>query len=894
MKKETVHIISHSHWDREWYLPFEQHRMRLVELFDTLFDLFDTGDDYKCFFLDGQTIVIDDYLAIKPENRDKLIKYVKEGRLLVGPWYVLQDEFLTSSESNVRNLLTGLREAKKYGEPTMVGYFPDAFGNAGQMPQLLKQAGMDAVIFGRGVKPIGPDNEVTETGDFESVYSEMNWASPDGSELFGILFANWYSNGNEIPVDEEEAKRYWEARLNGVRRFASTGEYLLMNGCDHQPVQANLAKAIETARKLYPDIEFKHSDFPTYIKAVKENSKNKLSTVTGELTSQQTDGWYTLVNTSSSRIYLKQMNRKNEVMLSSIAEPLASAASFFGAKVPAHWFDYAWKKLMQHHPHASLCGCSGDEVNREMTTRSEKSMQVTDELIKNSLKTLANAQDTSMFGENEIPFAAFNTSGWDKSGIVDAEIYLSPDYSCRWGQIFEEQEKLNVSDWCVKDTAGNLYACAIEDLGVVFDYDLPKDAFRRPYLSRKLRVTFDAPSIPAMGVCKFALCPVAKVQSGSLITGENVMENDLVKVEIAADGTFTLTDKKSGASRSGLGYYEDTGDIGNEYIYAMPKNTTPILSRGMKADIRIAEDSEFRAVYEIKHKMMIPKSADDTLEKERRHLVEFRSRKAGRSAELVETEITTTLTLERQNPMLKIKSSLDNQSSDHRLRMMFPSCMDTDTHIADSIFEAAERSNRVSKEWQNPSNCQHQQYFAGISDGKIGMTVANIGLNEYEVLPDDNNTIAVTLLRCTGEIGDWGVFPTPEAQCIGKTEVELAVMLHAGNSIESGAFAEAYKYQQPILTMQTKVHSGSNDSALIDWSGDSLALTSLKPADNGNGNIIRFVNYSGKPTTLKLKVNFPHSEIAHASVTEIADKVLGKDNITAEINPHEIYTLLIK
>ena len=203
--KTTVHIISHSHWDREWYQSFEKHRMKLIELVDNILEKAENDPEFGGFFLDGQTIALDDYLEVRPEKREQVEKCVREGKIQTGPWYILQDEFLTSGEACVRNLQVGMQEAARYGAIGNVGYFPDAFGNAGQMPQVLKQAGMDAVVFGRGVKPIGPNNEVTG-GQYESTYSEMMWASPDGTKLPGILFANWYNNGVEIPVDEAEAK----------------------------------------------------------------------------------------------------------------------------------------------------------------------------------------------------------------------------------------------------------------------------------------------------------------------------------------------------------------------------------------------------------------------------------------------------------------------------------------------------------------------------------------------------------------------------------------------------------------------------------------------------------------------------------------------------------------
>ena len=116
MENVVVHIISHSHWDREWYLPFESHRMQLVELFDNLFDLFENDPEFKSFHLDGQTIVLDDYLEIRPENRDKVQRYIDEGKLKIGPFYILQDDYLISSEANVRNTLIGQAECAKMGQ----------------------------------------------------------------------------------------------------------------------------------------------------------------------------------------------------------------------------------------------------------------------------------------------------------------------------------------------------------------------------------------------------------------------------------------------------------------------------------------------------------------------------------------------------------------------------------------------------------------------------------------------------------------------------------------------------------------------------------------------------------------------------------------------------------
>ncbi|MGE7056446.1 alpha-mannosidase, partial [Paenibacillus glucanolyticus] len=419
-QSRKAHIISHTHWDREWYLPYEKHHVRLIELMDSLLETMDKDSEYRSFFLDGQTIIIEDYLQVRPEKKEQLEKLITDGRIIIGPWYILQDAYLTSSEANVRNMQIGHQDAERYGTVAKIGYFPDTFGLTGQIPQLMQQSGIDNAFFGRGVKPTGFNNTVSDSG-YESSFSELMWEGPDGSKVLGILFANWYSNGNEVPVDEEEAKKFWDRKLADAEKYASTPELLYMNGCDHQPIQTDLPEGIRTAKKLYPDTEFIHSNFDDYLKAVREKLPQDLSSVTGELRSQRTDGWGTLVNTASARVYLKQMNQRGQTLLEKVAEPLASYASLLGKEYPHHLFTYAWKTLMQNHPHDSICGCSVDEVHREMVTRFEKSAHVAENIVDDSVRVIADAVDTTGFeqwGSDPLPLVVFNTTGWTRSGTV--------------------------------------------------------------------------------------------------------------------------------------------------------------------------------------------------------------------------------------------------------------------------------------------------------------------------------------------------------------------------------------------------------------------------------------------------------------------------------------------
>lgn len=908
-KKRTAHIISHTHWDREWYLPYEKHHVRLVALVDALLDKLDQGGEFKSFYLDGQTIILEDYLQVRPENKERLEAHIREGRILIGPWYILQDAFLTSGEANVRNMQIGHQDAKRYGEPAKIGYFPDTFGLVGQTPQLMQQSGIKNAFFGRGVKPTGFNNTVSD-GGYESSFSELIWEGPDGSKVLGILFANWYSNGNEVPTDDEEAKAFWDRKLADAEKYASTGELLFMNGCDHQPIQLDLPEAIETASRLYPDTEFIHSSLPQYLQSLEGALDRDLSSVKGELRSQRTDGWGTLVNTASARVYLKQMNQEGQALLEKVAEPLASFAHLLGKEYPHHLFTYAWKTLMQNHPHDSICGCSVDEVHREMVTRFAKSRHVAESVIDDSKQVIAESIDTSGFtayGEDPLPLVAMNTTGWARTGVISVELDAARLY-LREGFTLEEtarrMKEADLSGRVLVDEAGNKVACTVEDLGLLFGYDLPDDKFRQPYMCRRVRITFQAEDVPALGLRTYAWVRREEAASGSipqnagsLLTGHHVMENTAIKIEIAEDGSFALIDKKSGRTYRDLGVYEDTGDIGNEYMYRQPEGEQALTTKGLAAQIRVLEDTPYRASIEIRHHWEIPASADDTLDAEQRALVYYPERKAQRSKRLVPMEITTVLSLEKGGKGLKIESSLDNRAKDHRIRVLFPTDLMAAKHKVDSMFEIAVRDNEPAPEWANPSNTQHQQAFVEISDGQTGLAVANLGLNEYEVLRDGRNTIAVSLLRSVGELGDWGLFPTPEAQCLGEHtfRLELIPYGHEGSGAFN-AYTEAYQFQIPWTVCQIGVHTGPIAPLYtpLRWEGEELAFSSLKMNEETGDLLLRWYNMSNSDAELTFSPDMKSEYLYKTTILEEPAQPLSGNTaggLSLLVGPCEIVTI---
>ncbi|WP_276804248.1 alpha-mannosidase [Lactobacillus hominis] len=833
MKKKRVFIISHSHWDREWYMSFEEHHMRLVKLIDDLLYLFKHDPKFNSFHLDGQDIILDDYLAVRPEKRDEIRHWVQAGKLRVGPFYILQDDFLISPESNVRNTQYGMQKARQYGHaPVPVGYFPDTFGNMGQAPQIMKLAGLDTVAFGRGVTPTGLNNKVG-FGKFDSTYSEMWWQGANKDKVLGILFANWYSNANEIPVDERKAKKFWDQKLADAEKFASTDDLLMMNGVDHQPVQMDLTNAIAVANKLYPDYEFIHSNFEDYIKALKKDLPKDLSTISGELTSQDTDGWYTLANTASSRIYMKQKNTAMERLLEDKVEPIYLLNRKI-EKTDQDRLDYAWHELLRNHPHDSISGSGVDEVHRGMMNRYEKVKQVGRYLANAGLDSLAKKINTSTLPKTARAFLVINPADDDKKDEVKVQIEVhrelfagnTPDGAYRKCEKYLQENP----NYQLFDAYGKPVSYRIVKKFVRFGYELPERTFRIPYMASYVEVAF-SPKMKANSWQTFYLDNIEQ-DHGVVVKkdSKNLLANDYLSAEVATNGEIKIFDQNHKLnSRMQI---VDTGDIGNEYIYKQSGDgkkiifDTPITNLKRESLIDGEKLSFDQAI-------PLPVSADELLKKEQEEVIDVTHRHAGRSKELREFKVHVELTLMNESKNLAIKISGNKQIKDHRLQAIFKTDIECETHSADSIFEVEVRNNKVGKNWKNPENPQHQQCFVSVHKDGSGIVVGNFGLNEYEVSPDGKD-IAVTLLRCVGEMGDWGYFPTKDSQCQGDFTANLSVAPTDGSKpVQIAAYKKAQADQVKLITKQVKHQLGEYDLnkqyLKIDNPAFSVTATKVTP-----------------------------------------------------------------
>lgn len=802
-EKKTLHIIPHSHWDREWYLPFETHRTRLVKLFDTLIELMEKNPDYTYYHMDGQFVVIEDYLEIRPQMKDRLLALIKADRIQVGPWYILQDEYLTSGEANVRNMLYGIKLCKNFGaDPVMSGYFPDAFGNISQAPQILRGFDIDNAIFGRGLNDMGADNVVVKQNGITK--SEMLWQSPDGSEVIGIMFANWYCNAMELPTDKEALAAKLENVINGAERFATTPELLGMNGCDHQPVQVNLTEAITLANEVQDKVYVKQSNFKEYVDLIRPY-RDQLAAYQGEIAGQLTTGRCLLINTASCRMDIKQENQRVQNLLERIAEPLNAYTFMYGDKYDSDYYLYAWRILMQNHPHDSICSCSHDDIYDEMMTRFQKSGNTAQALRDASLDYLAANTDTTAGADrNILVFSA-------EAGVGMTEIETKVDFS------------LGTTDMIhIEDMKGNIIPADIKALGRTFTYTLPDDRFRQPTFVDRFEVKMQLPADGFIGTRMFKAVPGAAERKTTVTYENGILANERLRVEFNENGSFSVTDLANGRILGLCNIFEDVKDGGNTYNFEPVAGDIALLTDNAKAEYTVSIGA-----YGI--------TVTASIKTER-------------------CDITAAVTLAEGSDRVDVKTTVDNHAEDHRIRALFYNDVKTDVVYAAGQFDLVERNIKPAETWINPFNTQRAEQFVMLCDERGGFLCAHRGLNEYEILQDGRNTMALTLLRSVGEIGDWGDFPTPKAQCIGKYTLEYALIPFAKDAKEA-AISSAYVYASNALSaVDTGCHAGSMpaQNVLVTLADPMLRHAALKRAEDGEGLVLRLYNIDSADRTVSM------------------------------------------
>ena len=422
----TLHIISHTHWDREWYLTFQQFRLKLVHLIDKLLDILASDPDFQYFMLDGQTIVLEDYLQVRPEMEDTLRGYIQSGRIVIGPWHILPDMFLVSPEAHIRNLLQGARTTSKFGPKMPVGYIPDPFGHPGQTPQILKGFDLEAAALWRGVS------------DYPT---ELWWEAPDGSKILLAFLRDSYSNGANLPVHTaEQFSKLIAVAGKSLTDHSAVDHQLIMLGTDHMEPSPFTSTSIAHANQHLQDTQVIHSTLEHYVKAIAaqiEKMEDTIPTIQGEL--RACDRSHLLPGVLSARMWIKQGNQHSQSLLEKWAEPFSVFAASMVEDNLANdpWtpealasnhihnvapiLRQAWRFVMENHPHDSICGCSIDQVHDEMKPRFDQADQIAEEITLQSLKKLATSVNTQV----EDAFTAvvmFNPFGYEHHDLVEVEL----------------------------------------------------------------------------------------------------------------------------------------------------------------------------------------------------------------------------------------------------------------------------------------------------------------------------------------------------------------------------------------------------------------------------------------------------------------------------------------
>ena len=772
MTVSRVSIVPHSHWDREWYEPYQTFRMNLVDMLDTLLDLLETDPSYAKFLLDGQMAVVDDYLEVRPEAEERIRHLASSGRLTMGPWYILMDEFLVSGETIIRDLQLGIKRGAAFGGVMSVGYLPDMFGHIAQMPQILTQAGFDNTVLWRGVP-----SAITKTG--------FLWEGPDGSTLRAEYLPVGYGNGAALPEDAKDFVRRVRDHIEEIDDFLLE-ELLLMNGSDHLHPQEWLGRVVAEANEIQDDFVFEITSLPDYMaRAPREN----LERWKGELRSGFRSNM--LMGVTSNRVDVKRSVAITERALERRAEPLA-ALFVDEANYPTRLLDLAWKEMIRNSAHDSICACSVDDVVDAVLHRFSEARHIGEGIATRALGTFAR----SLKDPGNV---VVNSSSRPRGGLVEL-VVTGDDIDDERVQVLSE--RMNLPGTLVLDATTTktilgmlqgpkidndawVHGVSIEDQDDGLHLTVTVGPDERPNVPiaeakqdiytrlgaqpdvmvhvsldqpRIRRVLARAQEVPGFGWSAFT--PATLVHSANAHEDEGVvtLSNGVTSVVIdPIDGTFSLN------GLTGFGRLVDVGDLGDSYNYSPPANDT-VVEKPDSVVVRITESGPVRVSAEIESHYSWPDHVDGASQK-----------RVGAHDVL----ITTTVSLVADDSFVRVTSTFMNPSRDHRLRVHLPLPAPADHSSAECAFTVVERSLSAegrSDEFGLPTFPSRRFVSAG------GLTVVHEGLNEYELIDIDGDHahgLALTLLRSTGMLSRLGMTyrpfpagpltPVDGLQLVGKT-----------------------------------------------------------------------------------------------------------------------------
>jgi len=888
------YVTPHVHWDRAWYLPFQQYRYRLIEFVDDLLELLeDPNSNYPSFEFDGQTVVLEDYLEVKPENRSRIEKLVKGGKLGVGPWYVLPDEFIVGGEALVRNLQFGHRISEQFGGRSDIGYVPDPFGHVAQLPAILQGVGLDTFLFTRGAgKWVAEAGCVFEwvAGDGKTSVTAVK-QTPDYPCLMAWGFEERPLDPKNSPtVNVETAMGRLQRLIDGLDNTYNWAPPVVQlgNGSDHTMPQPTLPMLIEAANEHFAGtIELRHARFGDFFAALKKwtDTEAKAGRALTRHQGELHQGWdrALLSGVFSARLYLKRMNDATMGLLTNKIEPMAALSWYMGGRPRPERLQLAWREVLRNHPHDDICGCSVDATHQDMEIRFRHAREIASMLSEDLRKELNPLFDLSHIDEDAMPFLIHNplSSPWTGSIQVDAVV---PDQG-RWKTMPTARAILADEDGHL---LANLEVCKPE-----WGLHIHPDRVANVQLP-KVRGTIEVFGLES-GWHVLHILPGIETapppdQPVTTSDGEGGwwMENGLIRAIFREDGRFDLIDLNTGKAYSGLGWMEDDEDAGDSYDHSpagyavavgagkdvgLDERPEPVDRRILhteenyrsEVNVSICHNDDWSATMHIRVEWLLPRRLEDSTQT--------------RSEEEDWVTIEHWVTMRSGSPALEVDTVLDNSVNDHRMRLIFPTGIQGETVRAGGAFEMVERPWHFphDKSWNQPEvPTKHMRNVVLAEDEIGGLALLATGSNEYEArLGDDGLELCLTLLRSVGWLSRDGFawrrnragpcFPAPGAQCHGHHFIRWGLVPFEGSwqdpqdGLDGHAIhekAESFGSQITLLSGSPKPQlDGSFDplpeaglfgTRMKTWHLDGekpLPLASAcKPCEDGRGFAVRLWN----------------------------------------------------
>ncbi|GIV45934.1 MAG: hypothetical protein KatS3mg036_0752 [Ignavibacterium sp.] len=925
-KDKTFHIISNTHWDREWRYPFQRNRQMLVDMIDKVLEILESNPEYRAFHLDSQSIVVKDYLEIKPHKENLIRKFVQEKRLFIGPWYVLPEQFQVGGENLIRNLLIGHKLSKKYGRVSKIGYSPFSWGQISQLPQIYKEFGIELIMFYRGVNSL------------DSPKAEFLWIGADGTEAIASRFStmpryNFYFYiyrpvvHNEFPFDieykwskggvpfhfadkllvhedyfivkpvdgyyPENIEKQVKAIIKDQVNDFTTPHIIWMEGHDSSGPNEKTVRIIKDIKKIFPELNVVHSTLEDYAKALFESvDVNSLKKVYGERRSAQFDrrSGNLYGYTTSARMYLKQKNFEAERWIQFYAEPFNVFSALVGRDIKDNYTELAWDLIVQNSAHDSIGGCSLDEVHDDMMCRYKHAIEISKGVFERAIKFISKNINLKVFdsglssslssGANSIFLIAFNPTQFVRDEVVECFIDIPKEFYT--GNLVVEDSQRNKIPFQI---------ISVKPVQPVLEQMIDRPMY---FDMIRYHCLLQLNEIPSFGYKAFSVKTIEKSnviiqKSKNPKSKNNIIENEYLKVKINANGTFNILNKTTGIEYKNLGYFYDEGESGHAWVNIPTKPFITTLKS--KPQIKLIESNELLSKVMIKHKLNIPANLSERKKKNPKTKV---------------LDIELTLTLKSNSKILEMNIEVDNDSESHRLRIMFPTGLNADYHFAEGQFDVVKRDvKRIdSKDWiEQPMYDFPLHHFMDVSDDKNGIAVIVNGLKEYEVKEDKQRTIAITLFRGFEYI----IQPSSKqdytfqkgSQCLGKSNYRLAVYPHKGDWQIGEVYREALNFNNPLSLVQTGKSNGTLpvENSFIKIYPEDLIFSSLKKSEDEDGFVLRVYNPTEKNIEGRIELMKEIKKVEQVTLEEVFINhisLIDKNSFNVSLGAKKIGTYKLK